>query len=355
MPSEPPRGSTPSKGLTYREAGVDIDAKMSAISRIRELVRTTHTPDVLSEIGSFGGLFRLPADAEGKTVLVGSVDGVGTKLKIAFLTGIHDRCGYDLVSHCVNDILVMGAEPLFFMDYVAVGKVEERVVESIVQGMVRACQEAGCALLGGETAEMPDFYAPGEYDVAGFILGSVDRDRILDGSRIRPGDRLLALPSVGLHTNGYSLARKIAFEHLGLAPDDRVEELETTVGEAFLAPHRQYLAALRGPIRDGKIRGLAHITGGGLTDNLPRVLPEGTVAEIDAGAWEVPPIFRWLQREGKVADDEMRRRYGLGTAHTPVYPGLFERTTTACGGSLLEGASAAGSKIEKPGPNCSTK
>jgi phosphoribosylformylglycinamidine cyclo-ligase len=284
----------------------------TAIRGIKARVRETYSDAVLSDVGSFGGMFRMPADPEGKTVLVGSVDGVGTKLKLAFLTGIHDRCGYDLVSHCINDVLVMGAEPLFFMDYVALGKVEPGVVESIVSGMIRACREAGCALLGGETAEMPDFYGAGEYDVAGFILGSAPRERILDGSRVRPGDRLLALPSVGLHTNGYSLARRIVFDRMGLAAGDPVEELGTSIGDALLAPHRQYLAALREPLRTGRVRALSHITGGGLTDNLPRVLPEGTAAAVRLGSWEVLPIFRFLQREGGVADDEMLRVFNMG-------------------------------------------
>ena len=322
MPPAPPGGpedGAPSpKGFTYQKAGVDIDAKMGAIQRIREQVRATYSDAVLGDIGSFGGLFRLPADAEGKTVLVGSVDGVGTKLKIAFRTGIHDRCGYDLVSHCVNDILVMGAEPAFFMDYLALGRVEPAVVEAVVAGMVRACKEAGCALLGGETAEMPDFYAAGEYDLAGFILGTVDRDRILDGSRVRPGDRILALPSTGLHTNGYSLARRIVFEHLGLGAHDVIQEIGTTVAEALLAPHRQYLAALRQPIRAGRIRGLSHITGGGMTDNIPRVLPAGSAAEVRTGAWEVPAIFRFLQREGRVDDDEMLRVFNMGVGMVAI-------------------------------------
>ena len=310
-PYDPP-GSLPREGLTYRQAGVDIDAKMAAIRRIGEQVRSTFSGAVLTEIGSFGGLFQLPADPDGRTVLVGSVDGVGTKLKIAFLTGRHDRCGYDLVSHCVNDILVMGATPLFFMDYIAVGRVEPAVIEAVVAGMVRACREAGCALIGGETAEMPDFYRPGEYDVAGFIVGSVARERILDGSRVRAGDLLTALPSAGLHTNGYSLARKICFDLLRLSPDDQVPELGATVGEALLAPHRQYLGPLRGPIAGGYVKALAHITGGGITENLPRVLPPGTAAEIRLGSWETPAVFRFLQRSGEVADAEMLRVFNMG-------------------------------------------
>ena len=311
-PQGPPGGPPERKGLTYRQAGVDIDAKMSAIHRIREQVRSTHSPAVLTEIGAFGSLYQLAADPAGRTVLVGSVDGVGTKLKIAFMTGRHDRCGYDLVSHCVNDILVMGASPLFFMDYLALGRVEPGVIESVVEGMVRACREAGCALIGGETAEMPDFYQPGEYDVAGFIVGAVERDRILDGKRVRPGDRLVALPSVGLHTNGYSIARKIVFDVLHLRPGDLIPDLGKTVADALLAPHRQYLAALRDPIREGYVRALAHITGGGMTDNIPRVLPEGTALAIRKGTWGVLPIFTFLQRHGEISDEEMLRVFNMG-------------------------------------------
>jgi phosphoribosylformylglycinamidine cyclo-ligase len=302
-PSDPP-------GLPYRDAGVDIDEKMGAIARIRQKVQSTYSDAVLADIGSFGGLFQIPA--RDGTVLVGSVDGVGTKLKVAFQTGRHDTCGYDLVSHCINDILVMGARPLFFMDYLALGEVKGGVVEEVLDGMVRACKEASCALIGGETAEMPDLYQPGEYDLAGFIVGTVQRDQILDGSGVEAGQELLALPSVGLHTNGYSLARKIFFERLGLAPDDTVPELGGTVADALLAPHRQYLAALDRPLQEGWVRAMAHITGGGLTDNLPRVLPAGVAAAIRRGAWEIPPLFRFLQQKGGVADDEMFRVFNQG-------------------------------------------
>jgi len=328
-PKRPPSKEPGEGGLTYRQAGVDIDAMSDSIRRIGARARSTNSPAVLAEIGSFGGLFQLPADPAGSTVLVASVDGVGTKLKVAFLTGRHDSCGYDLVSHCVNDILVMGAEPLFFMDYVALGKVEPAVVEAIVEGMVRACQEAGCALLGGETAEMPDFYPTGEYDVAGFIVGRVERERILDGKRIRPGDRLVGLPSVGLHTNGYSLARKIFFDRLGLGPEDPVPGLTVTVADALLAPHRQYLAALREPLREGYVRGLVHITGGGLTDNLPRVLPKGTAALVRRGSWEIPPLFQALAREGGVDEDEMFRVFNMGVGMVVIVaPGDLERLGT---------------------------
>ena len=308
-PSDPPRGAP---GLTYRDAGVDIDAKMDAIARIRDKVQSTYSDAVLADIGSFGGMFQIPARAGSPTVLVGSVDGVGTKLMVAFQTGRHDTCGYDLVSHCVNDILVMGARPLFFMDYLALGRVQGGIVEQVMDGLVRACREAGCALIGGETAEMPDLYQPGEYDLAGFIVGTVERDQILDGSRVEVGQELLGIPSAGLHTNGYSLARKIFFERLGLAPEDTVPELGTTVADALLAPHRQYLAALDRPLQEGWVRAMAHITGGGLTDNLPRVLPGGTAAAIRRGAWEIPPLFRFLQQQGGVDEEEMFRVFNQG-------------------------------------------
>ncbi len=307
--SDPP---TKKPGLTYLEAGVDIDAKMGAIASIREKVRATYSPEVLTDIGSFGGMFQIPAGASANTVLVGSVDGVGTKLKVAFESGRHDTCGYDLVSHCVNDILVMGARPLFFMDYLALGRVDGPVVEQVLDGMVRACREAHCALLGGETAEMPDFYRPGEYDLAGFILGTVERDDILDGSRIEVGNQLLALPSAGLHTNGYSLARKIFFERLELKPSDMVPQLGATVSDLLLAPHRQYLAALDEPLKKGWLRGLAHITGGGLTDNIPRILPSGTAAAIRRSAWDVPALFRFLETQGGVDPEEMFRVFNQG-------------------------------------------
>src|SRR6187401_2568041 len=266
--------------MDYRQAGVDIDAGNETVRRIRSLARATFTPGVLSDIGSFGGLFRLDRNRYEDPVLVSSADGVGTKLKVAFMTGRHDTIGADLVNHCVNDILVQGAEPLFFLDYLGIGRLAPDVAEQIVSGMARACRENGCALLGGETAEMPGFYADGEYDVAGFIVGVVDRARVIDGRTIRAGDRLIGIPSSGLHTNGYSLARRIAFELAGLAVDDVVPELGGTIGEALLVPHRSYLRLIEPLLDTGRIKGMAHITGGGITDNLPRVLPEGLEAVI---------------------------------------------------------------------------
>jgi phosphoribosylformylglycinamidine cyclo-ligase len=298
--------------MDYRSSGVDIDAGNEAVRRIRGLARGTFTPGVLSEIGSFGGLFHVGAAGLRDPVLVSSADGVGTKLKVAFLANRHDTVGADLVNHCVNDVLVQGAAPLFFLDYLATGRLLPDVAEQIVSGMAGACRENGCALLGGETAEMPGFYADGEYDLAGFIVGAVERNRLVTGRTLVPGDVLIGLPSTGLHTNGYSLARRIVFEHLGLRIDSHVPELGTTVGDALLAVHRTYRAAVQ-PLLDRQLaKGLAHITGGGITENLPRVLPEGVGAEIKRSAWEVPPLFRFLQQGGGVADDEMLRAFNMG-------------------------------------------
>ncbi len=306
-----PGSSTP---VDYKSAGVDIAAGNEAVRRIRELARGTFTTGVLSEIGSFGGLFRPDLSGLTDPVLVSSADGVGTKLKVAFRTGRHDTVGVDLVNHCVNDILVQGATPLFFLDYLATGRLLPDVVALVVAGLATACTENGCALLGGETAEMPGFYADGEYDLAGFIVGLVDRERLVDGSRIRPGDRLIGLPSTGLHTNGYSLARHIIFETLGLTPESTPDGLDGSVSDVLLRPHRSYLR-LVGPVlahAAGTIKGMAHVTGGGLTDNLPRVLPAGTAAEIDRGTWTPPPVFRFLQRQGDLTDAEAFRTFNMG-------------------------------------------
>jgi phosphoribosylformylglycinamidine cyclo-ligase len=296
----------------YKAAGVDIDAGNEAVRRIKSLARSTFTPDVLSEIGSFGGLFRLDRGRYEEPVLVSSADGVGTKLKVAFMTGRHDTVGADLVNHCVNDILVQGAEPLFFLDYLAAGKLSPAVAEQVVAGVARACRENGCALIGGETAEMPGFYADGEYDIAGFIVGAVDRAKLVDGKGILPGDVLIGLRSAGLHTNGYSLARRVFFETAGWTADTFVEELGTTAGDALLAPHRSYLRAVHPLLARDQVKGMAHITGGGITENLPRVLPDGCAAEIDLRSWTVPPIFEVLQRRGAVTTDEMFRAFNMG-------------------------------------------
>lgn len=300
------------RGLSYRDAGVDIERQDEGLRRIREAVRSTRTPGVIADIGSFGGLFAPDLAGLSSPVLVSSADGVGTKLRVAFASGVHDTVGRDLVNHCVNDILVQGARPLFFMDYLATGRLEPAVMESLIAGVARGCRETGCALLGGETAEMPGFYADGEYDLAGFIVGLVDRERILDGASVEAGDRLLGLPSAGLHTNGYSLARKILFDVAGHRLDERIAELAATVQEVLLAEHRCYLGALRAPLERGWIRAMAHITGGGVPDNLPRVLPAGLGARVERGSWPVPPVFGYLQRAGGVPQREMERTFNMG-------------------------------------------
>jgi phosphoribosylformylglycinamidine cyclo-ligase len=300
------------KSISYSDAGVDIDAATRATDRIKDLARRTFNERTLSEIGSFGGMFDGAFPGLAQPVLVASADGVGTKLKIAFATGVHNTVGRDLVNHCVNDILVQGARPLFFLDYIATGKLSPDVVGSIIEGVTNGCRENGCVLLGGETAEMPGFYQDGEYDIAGFIVGVVDRAKIIDGKTIAPGDVLLALPSAGLHTNGYSLARKLFFEVAGYEPHTQLSELGMTAGEALLLPHVSYLKPLEGLLDRGVIKGLAHITGGGLTDNIPRILPEGTAVQIERGSWPIPPLFELLRGLGNVSDPEMYRTFNMG-------------------------------------------
>jgi phosphoribosylformylglycinamidine cyclo-ligase len=298
--------------ISYRDAGVDIDAANAAKERIKLLARATFNERTLSEIGSFGGMFDAAFPQMRAPVLVASADGVGTKLKVAFSTGVHNTIGRDLVNHCVNDILVQGARPLFFLDYIATGKLAPDVVAAIVEGVASGCRENRCVLLGGETAEMPGFYGEGEYDVAGFIVGLVDREKVIDGKRIAAGDVLLALPSVGLHTNGYSLARKLFFDIAGYDPDTKIPQLDTTIGAALLAPHMSYLPALEGLLDSGLIKGLAHITGGGLTENIPRILPAETSVIIARDTWPILPIFSVMQEIGSVMDAEMYRTFNMG-------------------------------------------
>ena len=298
--------------IDYRASGVDIDSGNETVRRIKALAKSTFTAGVLSDIGSFGGLFRLDRDRYQDPVLVSSADGVGTKLKVAFMTGRHDTVGADLVNHCVNDVLVQGAQPLFFLDYLATGRLSPDVAEQVVAGVARGCKENGCALIGGETAEMPGFYADGEYDIAGFIVGIVDRSKVIDGRSIVPGDLLIGLPSAGLHTNGYSLARSVMFDLCGFSADTMVPELGVTVGDALLAPHRSYLSAVRPLLDAGLIKGMAHITGGGITENLPRTLPAGCAADVDRRSWSVPPIFAFLRTRGDIAEDEMLRAFNMG-------------------------------------------
>jgi phosphoribosylformylglycinamidine cyclo-ligase len=300
------------KPISYSDSGVDIDAATRATERIKQLAGATFNERTLSDIGSFGGMFDGAFPNLAHPVLVASADGVGTKLKIAFLTGVHNTIGRDLVNHCVNDILVQGARPLFFLDYIATGKLSTDVIAGIIEGVARGCRENGCVLLGGETAEMPGFYQEGEYDIAGFIVGVVDREKVIDGKRIRPGDVLLALPSVGLHTNGYSLARKLFLDVAGYQAQTEVSELGMTVGAALLQPHLSYLRPLQGLLDTGMIKGLAHITGGGLTDNIPRILPEETAVQIERSSWPVLPLFTLMQQIGNVSESEMYRTFNMG-------------------------------------------
>jgi phosphoribosylformylglycinamidine cyclo-ligase len=298
--------------ISYADAGVSIDNANRAVAKIREFARSTFNDRTLTEIGSFGGMFSGAFPGMAEPILVASADGVGTKLKLAFETGTHGTVGADLVNHCVNDILVQGARPLFFLDYFATGKLEPDVTASVVEGMARACKENGCVLLGGETAEMPDFYPPGEYDLAGFIVGVVDKKNVIDGKSIRPGDAVLGLPSTGLQTNGYSLARKLFFEVGGHKPETHLDELGTTVGETLLATHSSFLPQI-GPLLDsGLIKGLAHITGGGFLENIPRILPDGVSVEIDRGTWPEPPVFGLMQKLGHVSETEMFRTFNMG-------------------------------------------
>ena len=300
------------KSVSYADAGVSIDNANRAVAKIREFARATFNERTLTEIGSFGGMFSGAFPDMADPVLVASADGVGTKLKLAFETGIHNTVGADLVNHCVNDILVQGARPLFFLDYFATGKLEPDVTASVVEGMAQACKENGCVLLGGETAEMPDFYPPGEYDLAGFIVGVVDKAKVIDGASIVPGDIVLGLPSTGLQTNGYSLARKLFFEVGGYKADTYIDELGETVGEALLKTHASFLQQI-GPLLDsGMIKGLAHITGGGFLENIPRILPDNVSVEIKRGSWTELPVFGLMQKLGNVSDHEMFRTFNMG-------------------------------------------
>jgi phosphoribosylformylglycinamidine cyclo-ligase len=306
-------------GSKYKDSGVDIDAAGKALKGIGEMVRGTFRSEVLSRVGNFGGLFTMPGGLK-DPVLVSSIDGVGTKLRLAFMTGRHDTVGEDLVNHCVNDILVQGAEPLFFLDYFGCGKLESGVIEAVVSGLARGCSSNGCALIGGETAEMPGFYAEGEYDLAGCIIGVVEREKLITGEKIEPGDDLWAFPSSGLHTNGYSLARHIAFKDADLTVDDEIPGAGGSVADLLLAVHRSYLPEIRSMRSVADVRGLAHITGGGLIDNIPRIIPEGTGVEIDRASWETPPLFEWLAGAGGVDDLEMHRVFNMGIGMVAIVP-----------------------------------
>ena len=299
-----------SEKTTYRDAGVNIDEAERAVSQIKRYAAKTLTPNVLTSIGSFGAGFSLKGWRD--PVLISSADGVGTKLKVAFATGRHDTIGEDLVNHCVNDIAVQGAKPLFFLDYFAIGKLQAEVCVSVVAGIARGCKNNGCALIGGETAEMPGMYSPGEYDLAGFIVGAVERKHMLTGAEIKPGDILLGLPSEGLHTNGYSLARKLLFEIAGHEPHSRLPQLSSTVAEELLRIHRSYLKPIQALHTAKLLKGAAHITGGGLTDNVPRVLPKDCAVEIDPKTWPRQPIFDLLYKIGEIPEEDFRRTFNLG-------------------------------------------
>lgn len=300
----------PQKPLRYRDAGVNIDEANRAVDFIKDAARRTFSRNVLTGIGSFGAMYQLRNWK--RPVLISSADGVGTKLKVAFLTGRHDTVGSCLVNHCVNDIAVHGAIPLFFLDYFAVGKLDAAVAEQVVTGLARACEENGCSLIGGETAEMPGMYAPGEYDLAGFIVGAVERNELLTGAKIKPGDVLIGLPSNGLHTNGYSLARKLMFEIAAYKPKTFIPELDCTAADELLKIHRSYLKPIQKLAKAGLLLGAAHITGGGISENTPRILPKGVAAEIKVGSWPVLPIFELLRRLGNIPEDDYRRTFNLG-------------------------------------------
>jgi phosphoribosylformylglycinamidine cyclo-ligase len=315
--------------MKYADAGVNIAVADDAKQRIRHLASKTFTPAVLGGIGGFGGLFALDTRKWKEPVLVSSADGVGTKLKVAMAMGVHSTVGGDLVNHCVNDILVQGAEPLFFLDYLAMGKLDPAIVEQLVDGMSRSCRKAGCALIGGETAEMPGFYAPGEYDLAGFIVGVVDRKKLLTGKNVKPGDTLLGLPAAGLHTNGYSLARKLIFDVAKLKPDTYVAEVGNKIGAELLKPHVCYAPALKSLISRGWVSALAHITGGGIPGNLPRVLPSGVKATIDLDAWPIPTIFKYLAKIGEIDTDELLQSFNMGIGMIAIVPADFVKDAEA--------------------------
>lgn len=333
------RENKPEQQLTYRDAGVDIDAGNYSVSLIKESVKATYRPEVLGDLGGFGGLFALNCAKYKEPVLVSGTDGVGTKLRLAFMLDKHDTIGQDAVAMCVNDILVQGAEPLYFLDYLAVGKLEPEKVASIVKGVAGACKESGCALIGGETAEMSGFYADGEYDIAGFAVGIVDKSKIITGENIKPGDVLIGLPSSGVHSNGYSLVRKICFDIKGFKGDEYIDSLGKTIGDELLTPTRLYPKVCMPLTEKFRINGMVHITGGGFYDNIPRVLPENCGVEVDSDAWSRPEIFNLLKEWGNVAWPEMYRTFNMGIGMILVVPAedvtkieahLLEQNETCC-------------------------
>jgi phosphoribosylformylglycinamidine cyclo-ligase len=335
------------KPLTYADAGVDIDKADNLVQTIKAIARKTRVPGVMGEIGGFGGLFSLNVANMESPVLVSSTDGVGTKLKIAFMMNRHDTVGIDLVAMCVNDIAVQGAKPLFFLDYLATGKIEEEAITDIIKGVGQGCHEARCALIGGETAEMPGFYSDGEYDLAGFAVGMVDNNKIVDGSEIRVGHQIVGIASSGLHSNGYSLVRKICFDHLKLKIDDQVPELGKTIGEELLTPTRIYSEIVQSIIRGLPIRGLAHITGGGIVNNTLRIIPQACGIALKKGSWEIPPIFGFLQEAGRVEDREMVRVFNNGIGLVAVVPQKSVQEVLARLHAMHEKAYIIGEIIER--------
>jgi phosphoribosylformylglycinamidine cyclo-ligase len=308
------------KSTSYKDAGVDIDAGNRLASKIGEMVKPTMRPEVMSNIGGFGALVSLADSPHANPVLVSATDGVGTKLKLAFMMDKHDTVGIDLVAMCVNDVIVQGAEPLFFLDYFATGKLKEGEAEQVISGIVEGCKQANCSLVGGETAEMPGMYTDGEYDLAGFTVGIADRDEVIDGSSITVGDRIIGLASSGIHSNGYSLVRKVFLEDGGFSLDHKFDELEGPLGEVLLTPTRIYVRSVLNLNRDFNVKGIAHITGGGLLENLPRVLPKGSRAIINSTAWAVPPVFGLMQKLGNISDDEMMRTFNCGVGMVVIVP-----------------------------------
>ncbi len=335
------------KPLTYSDAGVDIDKADELVHSIKEIAQKTRVPGVMGEIGGFGGLFSLNTANMESPVLVSSTDGVGTKLKIAFLTGKHDTVGIDLVAMCVNDILVQGAKPLFFLDYLATGKIEDEKLTQIISGVGVGCREARCALIGGETAEMPGFYANGEYDLAGFAVGIVDNSKIVDGSEIQVGHQMIGIASSGLHSNGYSLVRKICFDVLKLDVNTHVAELGQVLGEVLLTPTRIYSETVQHMIRGLPVRGLAHITGGGIVNNVLRIIPKACGIVLKRGSWETPPIFNFLQGAGNVEDDEMMRVFNNGVGMVAVVPENAAQDVLARLTAMKEKAWVIGEIVER--------
>jgi len=304
--------------LTYKKAGVDIDEGERFIKRISPMVRSTFRPEVITDIGSFSALFKIDLSRYKEPVLVSGTDGVGTKLKVAFLMDKHDTVGIDLVAMCVNDILTSGAEPLFFLDYLAIGKLKSKKASKIIKGIVQGCKEAGCSLIGGETAEMPGFYSEGEYDLSGFAVGAIDRGRIIDGSKIKDGDVIIGIASSGLHSNGYSLVRRLFLDIKKMDIHAYVSALKSTLGEELLKPTRIYARACKNLKDKIEIKGMAHITGGGMSGNIPRILPKGMAAHIKAGSWPVPGIFRFIEKAGKISEKEMKKTFNMGIGYVMV-------------------------------------